>query len=164
MAHKRGVYHRRKYNLKTLFPSNKEKYLCLTFQLDKTVLLRLILCNESLCERSDIWAYASEMIKDTSIHAVFATLDKQDYMLYGAIDKFNSGGLSSFVNIHSPKQFVMAIGMLMAEYENSFSEDVKNASRQEIIYDEFGMPTLTENSGVVNYAPLDENELANMYQ
>ena len=117
MAHKRGVYHRRKHNLKTLFPTNHEQYLCLTFSLEETVLMRMIICNENLVERPEIWAYAGERVKNTPIRAAFGTLNKQDYLVLLAIDRFNTQGLSSYVSIHTAKQFVMAVEMLVQEFE-----------------------------------------------
>ena len=166
MAHKRGVFYRKKHNLKQLFPSNKEKYLCLTFQLENTVLLRLLLCNESLCERADVWAYASESVKNTFIQPTFSIIDKQEYMLNAALDRFNRGGHSAYININSASQLIMAIDLLMENYYKEFNQEdvVPTPETNFIQFNELGLPMILDKTQLVEYIPQDESEIMNSYQ
>lgn len=165
MAHKRGVYHRRKHNLKTLFPANHEQYLCLTFSLEETVLMRMIICNENLAERPEIWAYAGERVKNTPIRAAFGTLNKQDYLVFLAVDRFNKQGLSSYVSIHTAKQFVMAVEMLVQEFEQ---EVLNNGNIEALSNDGLGNFQVVNfdglgNTQVVDFTPTNEDEISSLY-
>ena len=165
MSHKRGVYHRHKRSLKELFPTNKEAYLCLTFKLNETVLLRMVICNEDLCERGDIWCYASERVKNTPIRAMFTTLNKQEYLLYGAVDRFNSGGFSSYVNVTSARKFVMTIDMLLQEFYAEMEEDIQSSNMIDgYISDAFEAHAPLDNTKFVRFTPAEEQEINNMYQ
>lgn len=145
MSKRRSVFHRRKANLNGLFRTGKEQYLSATFTLNQTTLLRMVFFNQALSTRPAVWAYCKSMLDSTSIEIGLASLSKQDFLVYDAIDRFNNGGPTSFAVIQSENDFCSAVNGLVSIYEEV--KDITDIANTEttVYVDEQGNPIPPEN-------------------
>ena len=71
--------------------------------------MRMIICNENLAERPEIWAYAGERVKNTPIRAAFGTLNKQDYLVKVLLGIAGSDDLNKKYSINYTSCVVLVI-------------------------------------------------------
>ena len=80
------------------------------------------------------------MLDNTPIEVAMASLTKQDFLVYDAIDRFNNGGPTSFTVIQSESDFYKAINGMIDIYEE-VKEITELATPPELVYvDAMGNP------------------------